>query len=86
MDLDAWIVAERLMQWLVLPLLAGWWALNARVGDHAQSIKVLTALMEERRSQREEDRAALRVVVADLKRTLDKLDDRLETFVNARPQ
>ena len=81
---DVWAVADRVIQWLVLPLLIGWWHLIKRMDGADREILRIVTMLEERAQRRTEDRDEQERAVSRLTAAIEKLEAKLDLVFQGR--
>ena len=85
-DPDIWTIADRVMQWLILPGLAAiWWLVQRQNTSEREILRILT-ILEERNERRLEDRARSDEAVDRLQYSIMTLSEKLDRFIEAAPQ
>lgn len=85
-DPGLWQIIDRVMQWLILPGLAGVAHLLYRQNQQDKEILRLATIMEERNARRDDDRAQLLSAIANLQAAINAVDAKLEAFKDYQNQ
>jgi hypothetical protein len=78
MEADFWNLADRLMQWLIVPGVVVIWWLTQRQSEIEREVLRIITILEERNVRRTEDQAANLSAIAELKAAIDKLTDKID--------
>lgn len=76
-------ILDRVVQWLVLPLLVGYVYLSRQVTTQDKEILRILTILEERNKIRDEDLARNQNSVNKLFGAIEKLTDRLDSFITS---
>ena len=78
MEPSFWLVADRVMQWLVLPGFGVlWWLVQRQTSSEREILRILT-ILEERNVRRSEDQTANLNAISKLEAAIEKLADKIE--------
>lgn len=84
-------VLDRIIQWIVIPIGVILWNHSKKHTEHEKTFirmegenKRILAVLEERATQRDEDRKQERETLSRLTDTVDKLNDRLDAMITSQ--